>query len=139
MRLKSKVITVEYAGQKILEPGGHINGQDYGGSRSFTTTADDILDAANPQIRAFGNAQGSKELEVCIDFDSEDEAVAEAMIRQDHCERNQTGLLTFTVGNFSRSWNAGISGIDWRISYTPDTVRLNVSYSFVLGASVSAN
>lgn len=139
MRLKSKTITVEYAGQRILEPGEHISGQDYGGSRSFTTTSDDILDAGSPEIRAFGNAQGSKELEVCIDFDNEGEAVAEAMTRLDHCERNQTGVLTFTVGSFTRSWQAGVSGFDWRVSYTPDSVRLNVSYSFILGAAVTAN
>lgn len=134
MRLKSNSITIEYAGQVILSPGGHINGQDYGGSRSFTTSAASILDAANPEIRAFGNAQGSQELQICVDFEKEDDALAEAMARVDHCETNQTGLFTLTIGDYSRSWKAGITSIDWRLSYTPDRVRLALAYSFTLGS-----
>lgn len=139
MRIKSKIITIEYAGQALLAPGEHISGQDYGGSRSFSTTAEDILNADTPTVRAYGNAQGSKTFDVCLDFSTEDEAIAEALTRLDFLEAHQTGTLTLTVGTVSRSWQAGVQSADWRISYTPDSVRLTLSYSFVLGGIVSAS
>lgn len=133
MRIKSKVITIEYAGAMILQPGGHINGREYGGSRSYSTTAEDVVDAATPVIRAYGNAQGSINFDVCMDFDSEGQAVAEAMQRTQHLDEHQTGDFTLTVGETMQKYAAGITTVDWSISYTVDTVRLTVSYNFTLG------
>jgi hypothetical protein len=137
MRIKSNIITIEYAGAMILQPGGHINGQEYGGSRSYSTTAEDVVDAATPTIRAYGNAQGSMNFDVCVDFESEGEAVAEAMQRMQHLDKNQTGDFTLTVGESVQRYAAGIQSADWTISYTVDTVRLTFSYSFILGASAN--
>lgn len=137
MRIKSNVITIEYAGEVLLQPGGHLNGQDYGGSRSFTSTAEDVVDAENPVIRAYGNAQGSMNFDVCIDFGSEDEAITEAMTRMHHLETNQSGIFKLKVGDTVNAWQAGIQSADWSISYTVDTVRLTFSYSFILGASAN--
>lgn len=137
MRIKSNVITIEYAGEVLLQPGGHLNGQDYGGSRSFTSTAEDVVDAENPVIRSYGNAQGSMNFDVCIDFGSEDEAITEAMTRMHHLETHQSGVFNLKVGDTVNAWQAGIQSADWSISYTVDTVRLTFSYSFILGASAN--
>lgn len=136
MRLKSNIITIVYAGEEILAPGEHIFGQEYGGSRSFTTSADSILEAGSPEIRAFGNAQGIITVNVSLDFQAEDAALDEAMRRLDFAETHQTGELKLTIGSKSRSWLAGIDSIDWQQSYMPDCVRLVVSYSFILGAVI---
>lgn len=136
MRIKSKIITIEYAGAAILSPGGHISGQDFGLNRSFTTSADSLLDAASPAIRAYGNAQGACEFAVAIDFDTEEEAFSEALERTAFVEAHQTGTLKMTVGSKLQAWQAGISGTDCKLSYTPDSVRLIFSYSFILGAAV---
>lgn len=136
MRIKSKIITIEYAGAAILAPGGHISGQDFGASRSFTTAADSLLDAASPAIRAYGNAQGAYEFAVAVDFDTEEDALSEALERTAFLEAHQTGLLRMIVGSKAQAWQAGISGTDWKLSYTPDSVRLIFSYSFILGAAV---
>lgn len=136
MRIKSKITTIEYAGTEILSPGGHIAAQDFGMSRSFTTAADSLLDASSPAIRAYGNAQGACEFAVAIDFDTEEEALSEALERTAFLEAHQTGTLKLTVGSKLHAWQAGISGTDWKLSYTPDSVRLIFSYSFILGAAV---
>lgn len=120
-----------------MQPGGHINGREYGGSRSYSTTAEDVVDAATPVIRAYGNAQGSMNFDVCVDFESEGEAVAEAMQRMQHLDEHQTGDFTLTVGESVQRYAAGIQSADWSISYTVDTVRLTFSYSFILGASAN--
>lgn len=137
MRIKSNVTTIEYAGEVLLQPGGHLNGQNYGGSRNFTTTAEDVVDAASPVIRSYGNAQGSMNFDVCIDFGSEDEAITEAMTRTHHLETHQSGVFKLKVGATVNAWQAGIQSSDWSISYTVDTVRLTFSYSFVLGATAN--
>lgn len=137
MRIKSNVITIEYAGEVLLQPGGHINGQSYGGSRNFTTTAEDVVDAENPIIRSYGNAQGGMNFDVCIDFEDEGEAVAEAMQRVKHLEEHQTGVFSLTVGASQQRYEAGITSADWAISYMVDTVRLTISYSFTLGKKLN--
>ena len=137
MRIKSKVITIEYAGATILQPGGHINGQEYGGSRNFTTAAETVIDAASPVMRTFGNAQGSMSFDVCVDFESEGEAIAEAMSRMHHLESNQVGEFSLTVDNISQRWKSGITSADWAISYTADAVRLIFSYNFTLAEVIS--
>lgn len=137
MRIKSNVITIEYAGEVLLQPGGHLNGQDYGGSRSFTTTAEDVVDAASPVIRAYGNAQGNMNFDVCVDFGSEDEAITEAMTRMQHLETHQSGVFKLKVGDTVNAWQAGIQSTDWRISYMVDSVRLTFSYRFILGATAN--
>ena len=137
MRIKSNVITIEYADEVLLQPGGHINGQDYGGSRNFTTTAEDVIDADSPVIRAYGNAQGNMNFDICVDFGSEDEAITEAMTRMHHLETHQSGVFKLKVGDTVNAWQAGIQSTDWRISYTVDSVRLTFSYSFILGATAN--
>ena len=133
-RIKSDVISLEYAEEVILKPGESMSGQEYGGSRSFTTAAEDIIDAASPTIRAYGNSQGSLNFAVCLDFESEPDAVREAVIRLRHLEENQKGTLRMNVGGIVQSWDAGILSADWKTSYTVDSVRLVFSYNFVLGA-----
>lgn len=139
MRLKSNVITVEYAEQKILEPGGHLNGQNYGGSRVYSTAAVDVVDAAHPEIRSYGNASGSMSFAVCVDCETEDAAMAEAMQRMAHLDAHQTGSFSLSVGETVKRWQAGITSAEWSISYTVDSVRLTFSYSFTLGEPLSAN
>ena len=139
MRIKSKVITIEYAGATLLKPGSHLNGKEYGGSRAYSTAAVDVVDAAHPEIRSYGNASGSMSFAVCVDCETEDEAVAEAMPRITHLDAHQTGSFTFSVGDTVQKWHAGITSADWSISYTVDAVRLTFSYSFTLGEPLSAN
>lgn len=139
MRIKSKVITIEYAGSTLLKPGSHLNGQEYGGSRAYSTAAVDVVDAAHPEIRSYGNASGSISFAVCVDCPTEDEAVAEAMQRIAHLDAHQTGSFTLSVGNTVQRWQAGITSIDWSISYTVDAVRLTFGYNFTLGEQLTAN
>lgn len=144
MRLKSNIIRVTYAGLDILEPGQHIAADEYGFSRTFTTTAEPIIGAQSQIVRAYGNAGGSFQLPICIDFASEPEAMAAALLRSDFVELNQIGVLSIQVEqetdenetSSTRSWKAGVQSIDCRLSYTANKVRLHVNYSFVLGDAV---
>lgn len=131
-------ISASFAGKEILAAGQYIAATEYGFSRSYTTTAEPTIGAEAPTLRAYGNAQGNIQLPVAIDFASEAEALAAAMEYTNHAEQNQTGTFKLTVGNFSRTWQAGIQGIECSISYSvANTVRLQIIYSFVLGEIVS--
>lgn len=131
-------ISATYAGKEILGSGQYIAATEYGFSRAFSTTAEPTIGAAAPTIRAYGNAQGSLQLPIATDFASEAEALAAAMEYTNHAEQNQTGTLNLTVGNFSKTWQAGIQGIECSVSYSvANTVRLQIIYSFVIGEIVS--
>ena len=143
MRLKSKIIRINYADRDILSPGGHLAAENYGGSRAFTTTAESLLEAASPAVRAYGNAQGSMSVPICQDFASEPEALEAAFAAEEHAEAHQEGVLSFTVGDKTRKWSAGVTGFNWSINYawtsTPNSrgcVRLTLSYEFILGAKL---
>jgi hypothetical protein len=140
MRIKSNIIRVTYAGQDILAPGQHIAADEYGFSRTFTTTAESIIDAKAQIIRAYGNAGGSFQLPVCIDCDSEPDAMAEALFRSDFVELNQTGVLSVQIEQnedaTARAWQAGVQGVECRLNYVANAVRLTVIYNFILGSEV---
>lgn len=144
MSIQSDIITITYAGQAILEPGQHLDATEYGFSRSFSTTAEPLIGAAAPSINAYGNAQGSIQIPVYIDCESEPQAMALALSRTDHAENNQTGTLSLSIGAdnpeiglTSREWKAGIQAIECSISYTPlNTVRLHINYNFLLAEAI---
>lgn len=136
MRIRSNIISATYAGQNILEPGQHIAASEYGFSRTFSTSVEAIIGAEAQTVRAYGNAHGSLQLPVSVDFASEPEALAAAIARTDFAEANQTGVLSLTVGDSARSWNAGLQSVDLRLTYAANKVRLNIVYSFVLGAAI---
>lgn len=131
-------ISATYAGKKILAAGQYIAAAEYGCSRTYTTTAEPTIGAEAPTLRAYGNAQGNIQLPVAIDFASEAEALFAIMEYTNHTDQNQTGTLNLTIGNFSKTWHAGIQSIDCSVSYSvANTVRLQIIYSFVLGEIVS--
>lgn len=143
MRLKSNIIRVNYAGRDILAPGGYLAAESYGGSRAFTTTAESLLEAASPAVRSYGNAQGNMSVPICQDFPSEPEALEAAFAAEDYVERHQEGVLSVTIGDKTRKWNAGITSFNWSINYawsstenSKGCVRLTLSYEFVLGAKL---
>jgi hypothetical protein len=137
MRLKSNIIKITYDGAVLLEPGMHIDGSQYGFSRSFTTSADDVLDAVSPEIRAFGNAHGEMPMAIAVDFDNEESAFSESLDRVAFMEDHQTGILEITIGKKKYAWHSGISNVSTSLSYMPESVRLIVNYTFTLGASAN--
>lgn len=139
MRIRSNIISATYAGQNILEPGQHIAASEYGFSRTFSTSVEAIIGAEAQTVRAYGNAHGSLQLPVSVDFASEPEALVAAVNRADFAERNQTGVLALQVGDSVCSWNAGLQNIDIKLSYASNSVRLLIMYNFVLGAVISDN
>lgn len=138
MRLQSKNTTAIYAGQEILGPGQCIDATDYGFGRDFTTRAEPVIRAAAPVIMASGNAQGTFNLPVCIDFASEDAAFKEALQRTAFAEENQTGKLELTIDEVAQKWEAGIQRIDCKLIHLPNCVRLTVTYDFLLGKKTTA-
>lgn len=140
-RLTSKIITVTYAGRDILTPGGRLNAESYGGSRSFTTTTEPLLNASAVEVREYGNVQGSMTLPICIDCASEPEAIMKAMDAVAHAEQHAVGTLSFKVGEMENKWQAGIQSLEWSCQYVgygdSSRVRLTLTYSFTLGKQLS--
>lgn len=136
MRIKSNVIFVKYAGSSILSPGQHLAADSYSLRREYTTAAEPLLEAAAPDVRAHGNAQGNMTLPVCVNLASEPAAFREALSRLDFVEANQTGVLELTIDGVTRRWQAGIQSIEPTFSYAGNGVRLVVTYNIILGAAL---
>ena len=67
-----------------------------------------------------------------------EDAYARLLELSEFAEEHQTGGLTVRVGVQSRSWAAGLSGIDAQMQSTiGNKVRLIVRWPFVLGALVA--
>lgn len=134
-RMLSSGISAWYAGEQILSEDMCLANDIVGLSRQFTTSAEQVVDASAPVIRAYGNAQGAFELAVLVDCVNKPEAMAELLLRTRFAEEHQTGVLELRVGGEVCRWQAGVSGVDAQMSFPPTgKVRVMFSYSFVLGA-----
>lgn len=142
MRLQSRIISIEYAGQSILSPGQYLAAETYGGSDSFTTQAEELLTADAVTVRDYGNRRGEMQLPVCEDFRSETEAFAAAMSMRSFVRSHQTGTLKIAIGSELDECEAGVQSFNWEIRYTGSgtgsRVRLTMTFNFILGGS-SAN
>lgn len=135
MREKSKQLTVTYAGRVLVAPGDYLSEDVTAFGLSFTTQAEGVLDASRKVLAAYGNAEGSHVLSTVTDLPTM-EAAYEALLEfADFAESNQVGTLTVQVGGVSRSWKAGLSGLETQMQSTiGNKVRLSVRWPFVLGA-----
>lgn len=136
-RMQSMGISVTYAGEEILTEKQYLANDQIGLRRSFTTTAEPLVDASAPVVRAYGNAQGEYELSVQEDFGTKAEAMSALLERTNFAEAHQTGELCVTVGGVASRWQAGVQGVDCTLGVSPGgKMRLVVSYSFILGAKL---
>jgi hypothetical protein len=66
--------------------------------------------------------------------------MAEALFRSDFVELNQTGVLSVQIEQnedaTARAWQAGVQGVECRLNYVANAVRLTVIYNFILGSEV---
>ena len=137
MREKSKQLTVGYAGRTLLAPGDYLSEDVTAFGLSFTTQAEGVLNARRKVLAARGNAEGSYELNTSEDLPRMEDAYARLLELSEFAEFHQTGVLTVQVGEQSRSWKAGLSGIDARMQSTiGNKARLSVRWPFVLGEVV---
>lgn len=136
-RMKSEGISATYAGEMILTEDQYLANDVVGLSRSFTTTAEQLVDASAPTIRAYGNAQGEFELEVQVDYRTKAEAMQALLERTAFAEAHQRGVLSVSVGGVEVAWHAGLQGVNGSLSVSVGgKMRLIFSYNFVLGAKV---
>ena len=131
MRFRSELTEVLYAGKVILGIGQHFGQDELSRTREYTTQAVQILGADAPVLDSYGNATGQMGFSVVLDFETPEEALAEAMVRQGHTDAHQTGELTVRVGDEVQTWAAGIQRLETRVSFPGRGVRLVCSYSFV--------
>lgn len=134
-RLKSKTLAATYAGRKILDPEAANNSLAdiaFEFSRRYTTSEEQIIDADAPLIRTHGNAAGNFPLSVCYDFPTESAAYEFLLDVFAFCDAHQKGDFTFTAGETSATYAAGLSGVVANISRMPACWRVSVNYSFVV-------
>lgn len=135
-RIKAKNTTVRYNREWVYNPARTNSSlvELPALARSYTTQAEPIVDAANPELRAYGNASGTVTLSVVHDYTSEDEAFEETLRLAAFYDANPTGELLMQVGGASIMWQAGVESVELRPELMPGSVRLTVTVSFVLGA-----
>lgn len=136
-RMKSEGIRVTYAGAVILAENDYLANDNVELSRSFTTTAEQLVDAAAPALRDYGNAQGEYALEVVADYPNKALAMQALLERTNFAEANQTGELVLAVGRVESKWRAGLNNVSGVLSVSPGgKMRLTFGYSFTLGAKL---
>lgn len=139
-RFRSKNTTIRYAGRVIYD--GSDAGQSLVSlpalSRQYTTTAEEIVDAATPTIRAYGNAGGAFPVAVIIEYPTEEAAFEAELGWADFTDTNQTGELEVTIGGITRRWAAGLDSLEVEQQFAADTVRLVLRFGFILGEKVEA-
>ena len=139
-RFRSKDTTIYYAGTKIYDGSNKNNclAELPAISRQYSTTAEQIVDAENPVIRAYGNAAGAMSVSVLIDFENEYAAFRNQMAWTDFAETHQKGQLYIDFGNRAETgWEAGLESFEVETIYVPGAVRLNLRFSFILGAKIA--
>lgn len=141
-RARSKSITVTYGGSIIYDGSSPAQSlaERFTLSRNYTTTAEPIVDADVPVLRAYGNASGSFPLTVHIDYGSEEDAFSAMMAWAAFADENQTGVLTVSVGALPDDivvrWDAGLEGLEIRTALFGSSVRLSLAFSFILGRKI---
>lgn len=142
-RFRSETTTIEYAGRVIYD--GSAAGQSLVSppsiSRQYTTTAEEIVDAATPTIRSYGNAGGAFPVAVIVDYPTEKAAFEAELGWADFTDANQTGVLTVTVGfgddAVTRRWSAGIDSLEVEQQLAAEAMRLVLRFGFILGEKIS--
>lgn len=108
-RTKFKNITIEYAGQDLLDGGmfAEVDGALNGATR-YNVQAVQCLGAAAVELDENGNLEGECSVPVAVDYETEAEMVADVLARQAFCDAHQRGVL-----------RRGIAGADATAVFTP--------------------
>lgn len=97
-RTKFKNITIEYAGQDLLDGGMFAEVQGaLNGSTRYTTQAVAHLGAAAVALDECGNLSREGSLSVAVDYDSEAEMLADVLARQGFADAHQRAVLRMAV------------------------------------------
>lgn len=138
-RIKTKNTQAVYAGRVIYDDASPLQAlsDQWRISRNYSTEATAIIDREAPEIRAFGNANGSFPLTISIAYASEEEAFSAALEWAAFADANQTGELKFTVGETAQAWKAGLESFEVSPSFSPSYgVRLALTFSFLIGEKI---
>jgi hypothetical protein len=138
-RIKTSNTQAVYAGRVIYDDASPLQAlsDQWRISRNYSTEPVAIIDRESPEIRAYGNANGSFPLTVSIAYDSEEEAFSAALDWVAFADANQTGELRFTVGETTQAWKAGLESFEVSPSFNPRYgVRLALTFSFLVGEKI---
>ena len=137
-RIKSKNISIRYNREHLHNPNrSNVSLAELTGlSRAYTTTAEPLVDAANPELRAYGNASGIVTVSIVTDWSSENDAYKEMLRLSSFFDANPTGDLLIAMGSTQAMWKAGVESVEMQPEIMPKSVRLTTTVSFILGASV---
>lgn len=137
MRIRSEQTSIKYAGRILVQPGGHFGGDAISSSLDTTTEGVALVDSPFVKIQHFKNARAARNFSFVYDFDSAEAAALFLLEVEEHAAANATGMLTITVGDTIRNFNAGLQRLDAELDLAVDAVRVTVRYSFITGAAVS--
>lgn len=126
--------TLSYAGLVILEKGDMLSASDdiFSIDLQFTTQTVDLLDAARPALGNFGNTQEKKSFTIVRDYPTPAAAMTAAQEIADFAETHPLGDLTYTCGEYSKTWAAGVSSLRVNTSVPPIGVRVTYVWEFML-------
>lgn len=112
-RTKFKNITIEYAGQDLLDGGmfAEVDGA-LNGSTRYTTQAVAHLGAAAVALDECGNLSREGSLSVAVDYDSEAEMMTDVLERQRFADEHQRGVLKYAVGGGAENARASVEVVN---------------------------
>lgn len=137
MKRQSTTTTIQYAGRTLIQPGGYFVREAV--SSSLETTAQGVELVSSPFVRLeqHQNTRANRSYSFVHDFDSVEAAALFQLEAEEHAAANATGMLTITVGDTTRNYNAGLQRVDTELDLAVDAVRVTLRYSFITGAAIS--
>lgn len=131
MRTQSTTTIITYAGRILLAPGDMLSGETFSGERNYTTTATQLVLSDSPALDNYGNASGTQAFTISRDFDSFERLLEYLLEMQNFTDSHQTGVLTITAGNVSKTVDAGLTNFRYEVSLVA-SFRLELSFEFLL-------
>ena len=131
---KNNEATLSYEGRVILAKGDMLSASDdiFSIDLQFNTQAVNLLDAARPTLGNFGNTQEKKSFSIVRDYATPESAMTAAQEIADFAETHPLGDLTYTCGEYSKTWAAGVASLRVNTSVPPIGVRVTYVWEFML-------
>lgn len=137
-KFRIKYTRVRWCGAEIVSPGMHQYFPEaenvWSTERSYNTETVPLVGHSVAMLDNSGNLSGNREITVLVDYESPEEAIADAMRRRAFCDEHQRGTLREETGSRVQESAAGLQGFTATLSIPFNGARMEYTYTFALGA-----
>lgn len=137
--IRNPELSITFGDLQILQEGDVIDAGDgvLDFDTQFTTEAVSVLNADAPVLDEHGNTARESVVSIATEYETIAAALADIIARQNDTDETKRGVLTYTAGTSTRSFNAGLLRLTQSTSRSANGVRVIHTYSFVIAGVVT--